>query len=307
MFPIDKRPASLTALLTAFGRAYHATHDSPKIFDDFLADDLFTEQERRFFGHSLADTLKFFDPDLAAQCPDEASALAQVMRIQSAPISLSRARFAEDSLQEAVREGVRQYVILGAGMDTFAFRNPGMLQQLAVFEVDHPETQAEKRRRIAAAGWEVPPQLCFVPADFVRDSLADAISRFPYNPSELTFFSWLGVVYYLDRDAVFSTLRAIAGIAPAGSTLVFDYMDADAFEPGKSSVQTQRGQEIVRRAGEPMKSGFDPSTLAADLAGVGLRPEDNLDPEEIERRYFADRTDGYHAFKNVWFAKAKVK
>src|SRR5262249_55781148 len=128
-------------------------------------------------------------------------------------------------------QGVHQYVILGAGLDTFAFRRPNLAAKLQVYEVDHPVTQALKRERIAVPGWDIPPHLHFVPIDFTKESLSEALQCSPYDPAKLTFLSWLGVTYYLTREAIFSTLKDITTIAPTDSTLVFDYMDADSFIP----------------------------------------------------------------------------
>jgi methyltransferase (TIGR00027 family) len=297
---------SFTALLTAYARAYHATHDELKIFDDFLAHHLFTEEERTYFGQGLAESLKFLDPERAAACPDQATALAWYMRLQGGPVTLSRSRYTEDSLETAVRQGVRQYVILGAGLDTFAFRRPEMLKQLQVFEIDHPATQAFKRQRLSKLGWEIPAQLHWVPVDFAKENLATALDRSAYDPQALSFFSWLGVTYYLTRDVVFATLQAIADSTPAGSTVMFDYFDTDAFVPEKAATRMQRMQAIVRGVGEPIQTGFDPSTLAADLASLGLRLHENLSPSDIEGRYFQGRTDGYHAFQHAHFARAGV-
>jgi methyltransferase (TIGR00027 family) len=297
---------SLTALMNTYIRAYHAMHDTPKIFDDFLAYPLLTEEEHTFLGQNLAESLKFFDPERAAECPDQATALAWVIRLQSGPIILTRAHYTEERLETAIKQGVRQYVILGAGMDTFAFRQPELVRQLQVFEVDHPVTQAFKRQRLAELGWAHPPQLHFLPVDFTKENLAAALERAAFDPRTLSFFSWLGVTYYLSREVVFATLRAIADVAPVGSNIVFDYMDADAFVPERAAKPVQLMHEIVRFAGEPMKAGFDPSALAADLARVGLHLHETLSPADIERRYFQGRTDGFHAFEHVHFASAAV-
>ncbi len=102
------------------------------------------------------------------------------------------------------------------------------------------------------------------------------------------------------------TLRAIAGLAPSGSPVVFDYFEADAFVPERAGQVIQRVQELVRNVGEPMKMGFEPSTLSADLNRMGLKLTEDLGPEEIQERYFSGRTDEYHAFEQVHFAKAVV-
>jgi methyltransferase (TIGR00027 family) len=299
--------AGVTALVTAYARAYHATHDSPLIFNDFLADQFYTREEHVAFDHHLAQRLKQIAPELEAQHPDQAAALAVVMQLHHGPVTLSRSRYAEDSLGEALWERIEQYVILGAGFDTFAFRRPDLADRLQVFEVDHPATQALKRQRISAAGWQAPANLHFVPVNFAEENLVDALKDTGYDAGKLSFFSWLGVTYYLTKEAIETTLRSIAKIAPSGSTIVFDYMDADAFIPEKAGRSIKLMQETAGMVGEPMKSGFDPLKLGEDLERMGWRLEENLSPADIEARYFAGRSDRYHAFEHVWFAKAAIK
>ncbi|HEX7589125.1 MAG TPA: class I SAM-dependent methyltransferase, partial [Anaerolineae bacterium] len=151
-----------------------------------------------------------------------------------------------------------------------------------------------------------PAGLHWVPLDFRTQDLAAAVKRSPYDPLKRTFFSWLGVTYYLERAQVLATLRAMAGLAPSGSPIIFDYMDADMFVPGHASVLMERVQAIVRTAGEPMKTGFDPSTLRSELAAAGLELIEDLGPDEIQARYFSARTDGYHALEKTHFVRAAV-
>jgi methyltransferase (TIGR00027 family) len=304
---MEEKQASTTALMTAYCRAYHATHVSPKIFDDFLIDRMFTEQEHILFNKLLADRLPLINPELAASNPDQDTALAYVLQAYGVAVSLSRARFTEGCLEESVLErGVQQYVLLGAGLDTFAFRRPDLVSRLQVFEVDHPATQALKHQRLAALNMETPAQLHFVPADFTREDLAGALGRSTYDAQKLSFFSWLGVICYLPRDAVFGTLRTIARLAPKGSTIAFDYMDLDAFIPERASKHVQQMQASTRQAGEPMQTGFDPLTIGDELKSVGFILEENLHPVDIEARYFQGRTDEYHAFEHLHFARAVV-
>jgi methyltransferase (TIGR00027 family) len=303
-FLMKENQASLTSLITAYARAYHAMHDDPKIFNDFLANRLFTEEERTNMDKNLAQLLNFIDPERAAFCPDQATALAWVMRLETAPVILSRARYIEACLETAVVQGVEQYVILGAGMDTFAFRRPDMLEQLHVFEVDHPTTQAFKCNRLAELGWEHPSQLHFIPVDFTKDNLTSVLKHSSFNPQALSFFSWLGVTMDLTRDEVFNTLSAIADITPAGSAIIFDYLSNDTFTSGNSAKQIELTKENTQRVEEPMKTFFDPYILAADLAKIGLRLHENLNPTNIEERFFQKRNDGYHASGNSHFAYA---
>ena len=302
---MEDNQASLTALLTAFVRAYHAWHDTPPIFADFLARQLFTEAEYQAIGQKLAASLSFFAPEQAEAVADPESALAWVIQHMMST-TLSRSRFAEDALEDALRDGVSQYVLLGAGMDSFAWRRPDLLRQLQVFELDHPATQADKRRRIARAGWEQPAQLHFIPVDLSKEDLTTALRRSPYDPQKLTCFGWLGVSLYLPRAVVWQTLRVLAALAPAGSTIVFDYLDAAAFAPGQAAKDIQLVQEIVRRIGEPMQAGLAPARLAAGLKQSGWLLRENLDPAAIEQRFFAGRHDDYHASTHLHYARAII-
>jgi methyltransferase (TIGR00027 family) len=305
---MDANQVSKTAMGTAFMRAYHAAHDHPRIFDDFLAQHLITEEEYRESEERHLKAFQKFDPDRAATYSDRRFALAYWMQNAGAPaIVFSRARYAEDILEKAVRrQKVKQYVILGAGMDTFALRRPDLLERLHVFEVDHPGTQAHKRRRLREAGREHPAQLHFIPVDFSQENLAQALGRSAYDPQASSFFSWLGVTYYLTREAAFATLRAIAEVAPPGSTVIFDYLDTEAFVPERAARRVQIMMKLVERVGEPMLTGFDPATLAADLASLGLRLQEDLSPADIQERFFAGRPDAYHACEQARLARAAV-
>jgi len=305
---MEEYQVSRTSQMTAYSRGYHAVHDLPKIFDDFLANRLLAEEERASIERQMMTAFRSFNPVSAASFPDQAAALAWLMQAGAAlPIVLGRARYAEESLEEAVKQGARQYVMLGAGLDTFAFRRPELVERLQVFEVDHPATQAYKRNRLAELGWEHPTSLHFVPVDFMQKSLTTALTCSAYDPRVPTFFSWLGVTYYLSRDVVFDTLRAVADVAPSGSSLVFDYLDTDAFVPMKAAPRVLRMLWNVQELGEPMQAGFDPFMLAAELAPLGLRLHEDLSPWDIQGRYFMGRTDHYRACEHAHFAHVVVE
>ncbi len=299
---MQENQVSLTAIMTAYIRAHHAMNDTPKIFDDFLAYRLIPEERRALIEQNLTSALQLNNPERTASCSGQTPTLTSFMQAMGLPNVLSRARYTEDNLEKAVKQGVRQYVILGAGMDTFVFRRPDLLDQLQVFEVDHPATQAFKHNRLAELNWELPKNLHFIPIDFTKESLASALTRSSYNPQARSFFSWLGVTMYLTRNEVFSTLRSITDIAPAGSTVIFDY-----FAPEKAAPQTQEILENLQKIGEPIKTNFDPSTLVLDLESSGFRLHENLSPSDIQERYFQGRTDGYYACEHVHFARAVVE
>src|SRR5664279_3432932 len=193
---MSKSRPSVSARISAFARAYHLQHDRPTIFSDPLAIKLFSQQELGDFEVNLAKSLTFFDAEAAAAKPDAESALRFVMRNHVAPITLARSRYAEDTLEEAVNAGTRQYVLLGAGFDTFAFRRPDLAAKLQVYELDDASTQEEKKQRIANAGWTIPDNLHLVPINFISGDLDEALSSAGFDPRLPSFFSLLGVSYY---------------------------------------------------------------------------------------------------------------
>jgi methyltransferase (TIGR00027 family) len=301
---MDEGRASRTAIATAYFRAHHCAHASPKIFEDSLAGALLSAKELEAMERFLLEGLAKFNPELAQSGADRATRLGYALR--GLVVVLARARYTEDWLAEAMRDGVSQYVVIGAGLDTFALRRPDLQDRLRVIEIDHPATQASKQKRIREAGLTPPPNLHFAPADLEKESLAEVLSRMPYDPARPAFFSWLGVTMYLTGDAIRATLRSLRGSAAAGSQLVFDYLDRAVFEPENQSPPRSRLFEIVRRAGEPMIFGFDPSALGAELAAQGFRLLEDLGPEAQEALYFEGRTDGLRPSGSAHLAHAAV-
>jgi methyltransferase (TIGR00027 family) len=203
----------------------------------------------------------------------------------------ARSRYAEDQLASAVERGVRQYVVLGAGLDTFAYRNPLRSSGLHVFEVDHPATQAWKRARLDQAGIAIPDDMTFAAVNFETQSLDDRLQQAGFRRTASAFFSWLGVTPYLSRPAFDATIRFIAGMPP-GSGLAFDF----AVERSLLSPLQQRSldalAERVARAGEPFQLFFDPAVLRSDLEQIGFGGIEDLDGAQINARYFSGRSDG---------------
>lgn len=189
----------------------------------------------------------------------------------------ARSRFAEDHLARAYANGVRNLIVLGAGLDTFAYRNPW--PDLHVFEVDHPSTQRWKRERLAEAGIAVPATVTYVPVDFERQSLA---TELPAGP-EKAFFAWLGVVPYLTREAFTTTIDYVA--KNRGNEVVFDYSDPpESMSPERRAAHARRAGR-VEKIGEPWRTYFVPSELAADLSARGLTEIEDLGPSQQASRY----------------------
>jgi methyltransferase (TIGR00027 family) len=194
----------------------------------------------------------------------------------------ARARFAEDRIARAVAHGVRQVVVLGAGLDTFALRNPHRDMGLRVFEVDHPATQAWKRERLAAMKADIAP--VFAPVDFERDALDERLTAAGFDWRASAFFMWLGVVPYLTREAARATLTMIAR-AP-GAEVTFDYTEGRNRYHGEARAFHDALLARVAAAGEPIKSDFDPRELASELSALGLYEQEDLDVRAIAERYF---------------------
>jgi len=268
----ENRP-SATAQRVGIRRAAHQLLDDPRVFNDPAA--------LRILGEEGASALRA-DPSQFEGTP-----LSPYLRAFIA----ARSRYAEDKLAAAVRRGAGQYVILGAGLDTFAYRNPYPEGVLHVFEVDHPATQTWKRARLSEVGIALPRDLTFSPVDFESQTLAEGLRAAGYDPGQCTFFSWLGVTEYLTTEGVMATLRFIAS-APAGSGVVFDYMISPSL---LNPAQRSRFDALARRvasAGEPWQAFFEPGLLTQDLRVMGFGYVEDKGPEEINAMYFNERKDG---------------
>ena len=268
---------SRTAELVAVSRARHLLrHDRPYVFEDPFAIHFVGNRWRRILGSRVLDAL-----------------FAKVLVRRLMPITtqhLTRARFAEDRLEEAARGGVTQYVILGAGFDTFAFRRPDL--GLTVFEVDLAATIDLKRKRLAHAGMVCPDALRFVPFDFEKDDLGTKLLAAGFDLEKVSFFNWMGVTYYLTRDAILDNLDRLAAIGAPGSEVVFDYLIADACVPPEDRALFAAMMAFVGRRGEPMISRFDPAEAGAVLNPRGAwEVVRNESPAEHRRRYLGERTD----------------
>ena len=268
---MTERQPSRTALGAAGYRAAHQQLEGGKVFSDPLA--------RTILGDDA-------DAIIAGLSADPAQ---QRMRIFIA----ARSRFAEDSLAVAVSRGVRQAVVLGAGFDTFALRNPYSDLGLRVFEVDHPATQAWKRRRLSEVGLAIPASLTFAAIDFEHDDLGRGLRDVGFDPDRPAFFIWLGVVPYLEKAAIAATLRYIASV-PA-SEVVFDYSEPlENYPPERQAAVAALGA-YTAELGEPWLSHFDPLELAQQLQGYGFGDLEDLGTSQMAVRYLgaaADGTDG---------------
>jgi methyltransferase (TIGR00027 family) len=250
---------SRTALMIARQRAAHQLLDHGSILDDPLVMKILLEDEK--------DVVQF-----ANKHP-----FASIGRLFAA----ARSRIAEDALSRAVERGVRQMVILGAGLDTFALRNPH--SGLEIYEVDHPATQAGKRQRLAEAQIALPPWLVFVPIDFERDDVGEKLVAAGFQQNSPAFFTWLGVVPYLTKEAIGSTLGCISSIR--NSEVVFDYMQPpEAFSEELRQIEKARAEQL-EKIGERSDSRFEPDGIAAILRSHGFCDIEDISFQEITSRF----------------------
>lgn len=252
---------SRTALMIARQRAAHQLLDRGAILSDPFALKLLCEDKEK--------VLQFAN----------AHPLASIGRLFTA----ARSRIAEEALSEAVQRRVQQVVILGAGLDTFALRNPHTARQLRLFEVDHPATQAWKRRRLAEAQLTLPPGLIFVPVDFERDDLGQALARAGFQQDSPAFFTWLGVVPYLTLPAIAGTLRYIGSVQH--SEVVFDYMEPpEASSKEIREIVGKRTAQLEKMA-ERWASHFDPARISTLLRSHGFQLIEDTDFQHIQSRF----------------------
>jgi methyltransferase (TIGR00027 family) len=258
--------ASKTALGVAIRRAAHQLMDQPPVLDDPIAVRLIGSGYRGKMGRASHPVGRDFRAFMAV-----------------------RSRYTEDQLAAAVREGVAQYVVLGAGLDTFAYRNP--FASLRVFEVDFPATQEWKRAMLAEADIALPAGLTFVPLDFEHHTLAEGLAEAGFDTGAAAFFGWLGVAPYLTLAAFRATLSVIAEL-PAGTALSFDYALAPETlsKVGRTAFAALSGR--VAAAGEPFQLFFTPQTMESELRRAGFQRIEQLDSDRLNERYFKDRADG---------------
>jgi methyltransferase (TIGR00027 family) len=267
---MNNQEASRTALVTAYLRAAHQLLDAePKILEDRVAVRLLGEG----VGQKICESAeRYRNP--------EADALRSHVVLRS--------RFAEDRLAAAVQRGVSQYVILGAGFDTFAFRQPDWAKSLKIFEIDHPDTQLVKRSFLTKASLDFPANVRFAQIDFEHESLLEGLCRHHVSLEELTFFSWLGVTVYLKEAAIDAALKSMATY-PSGSEVVLTFKQPIVKTTRKAVEAAQKLAENVASVGEPFVSFFEPKAMEAKLTSAGFSKVEFLDLETAGTQYFALR------------------
>ena len=296
---------SITAKLCSFARAFHSNYGEDKIYDDYLAFDLMGKNQYEEIGQLIQNNFntKLFD---RKKWFCHKSILDAVYRYMI-PIPLSRISFAEKELSVFAKKysenGQKiQYVICGAGMDSFAFRNTN--ENIHVFEIDHPDTQKYKKERIQELEWMLPKNLTFVPVDFTKDSLKEKLLENGFNPELPTFTAIPGVSYYLELSVFEETLKIISEVTGKESCIIFDFPDETTLSE-KAAQRVKKLAEITAKLGEPMVKGFSFKEIKEALERHSLKIENHESPADIQKNYFAERKDKLCAFENVHFIRAR--
>jgi methyltransferase (TIGR00027 family) len=280
---IEGKP-SRTAMLTALARGAHRMTDArPWLIDDP-------------FGLLLIGPgWKTLAADGRGDYTDEERALVRAFVV-------ARQRFAEDRL---IAGGFAQYVMLGAGLDSFVWRRPDVARRLRIIEIDHPATQDFKKARAAALGLTLPRGHSYVAVDFERETLADALDRAGFDRTRPAFFSWIGVTMYISRAASAATFRTVAGAAP-GSEIVFTYAPAAAELDARDLKMSEAFRRIATAAGEPPTTLFSQAEIKAILDAAGLTLAANPTRADLIGVYFKDRADGLAPYQMERVAAARV-
>jgi methyltransferase (TIGR00027 family) len=261
---ISDRPSD-TAQEMAVHRAAHQLFDNPRLFDDPYAISIIGAAAEAQLRSGAVDAW-------------HAEGVQRGLRAHL----VARSRFGEDVLTGAVARGVRQYVVLGAGLDTSAFRAAQKYPQLTIYEVDHPASQAWKRERLEEAGVSQ-ASIRFAPIDFETTALADGLARVGFDPSQPTYFTWLGVVPYLTGEAIAATLGFIAGL-PAGTEVVFNFTEARTEESQREALAKLLSNLAAQ--GEPIHSLHQPDALKKEVAAMGFSDCETFPMVALNDRYF---------------------
>lgn len=296
---VEHTKASLTALICAFARALHTRADAKQVlydpWGDLLVPAVVMETLRKMAVAKMGrDDEKVIDD--------------WVSSIPFYPGVITRSRYTEDALASAIARGVKQYVLIGAGFDSYVLRRPANCDDLFIYEIDQPATQALKLEQMKSIGMAPPHAAQFLAADLATEELDAVLSRSSFVGSKPAMFSWLGVSPYLTREANLRTLQKIARNSAAGSELVFTYHDQDSFQADIESDNADIAQitQKVREQGEPFLSGFYPNELAQDLKSVGMELLEDLSDAQTVARYDPKGTNKWNPPPIVRIAHSRV-
>ncbi len=299
---------SMTALISAFARWHHAERNGVKIFDDFFAGKILYEDEKRQIAEIMSKGIAFFNPAFSGS---EDEALRWLVDNQLSPSPLGRAAWAETTLRQAVCDGAKQYVVVAAGYDTFAYRRPAWAKDLRVFELDSPFMSADKQKRVREAIGDTPRYATYVPIDLAKEPVLEKLRALEaFDENTPTFFSLLGIAYYLSKENFGALIQGISTIARLGGAVAFDYPDEHTYTE-LTGERAKKQAMMARGAGEAMLAGYSMGEMEALLCECGFEAAEHLTPGEITERYFSEYNKAHPeramaAFDNVNYCLAAI-
>lgn len=295
--------------MSAFVRAFHAENEPRPVFNDFAARSLLTDGEYKQIADYIISGAEFFAPEKKDAFQSANELLRYVVNTQLAPTPLCRAAYAENALKTEVRTGAEQYVILGAGLDSFALRETAFLKSHYVYEADAPAVQRDKIARLTRAfqarGESLPDRLRFVALDFSEDDLAEKLTAGGFDAAKKTFFSWLGVTYYLTEQAISRTLASLSRLCAEGSAVVFDIPDENYFTASERRVRNTIA--MAAAGGEKMQRGYSYAETERLLEQHGFLIYEYLTPDDVQRSLINARGANMQAFEHTAFVLAVKK
>lgn len=300
---------SMTALVSAYARAYHYKNNSVRVFADDMSEKLLTNEEYLGISQNMTAGIKFFNPEFDGA---EEEALRWIVDNYLSPSPLGRAVFTETMLERAVSDGAEQYVIWAAGYDSFAYRQPSFAEGISIFEIDHPTTSNDKQERLLKLDIGKPRNAHYIETDFNDMQMTECLKRSNvYDTGKASFHSLLGLSYYLTKDVFSKMLLSISGVSGSGSSIVFDYPDELCFTH-KAEPRMQKQVMLASGSGEPMLASYSYSQLESMLKQAGFSVSEHLTPDEITTKYFScfnskNPSNKITAFDNVNYCLAVKK
>lgn len=273
----------MTAMVSAFARAYHAENKKDGVFVDTVAKSLFGGQMYEQIAASMANGIGFFNPTFQGSSEE---ALRWVVDNYLSPGVLGRAAFAEKALRAAIHTGLNQYLLMAAGYDTFAYRRPDWAEKVKVFEIDHPATARDKETCLQNAGISIPKYTYFVDADFYESNWHHTLLEHrEYSAQAKSFCSLLGLIYYLPKQAFQNLLKQMGECLPGGSILVFDYPDDNTYTD-KAGERAKKQAMLAAGAKEAMLASYSYEEMKRLLEKYGFLIDIHLTPDQITQEYF---------------------
>ena len=274
---------SMTALVSAFSRAYHSLNNEVTIFNDSVARSLLTDDEYCQIASSMSAGIGFFNPLFSG---NSEQALRWIVDNQLSPSPLGRAAFAEKSLERAVQIGAKRYLIFGAGYDTFAYRQPSWANMMEIFEIDHPATANDKQERLKKNDIQIPDNVHYIEADFTEKAWQNALVNSPaFAGDKISCCAILGVSYYLSKECFEVLISVISDIVPKGSSIIFDYPDENSYTD-KAGERAKKQSMLAGGANEKMLASYSYCEMERLLSEHDFLIYEHLTPKEMTEQYF---------------------